>query len=181
MEINAVRGARYEVRGIQPFRAPRTAHRTPWWLLAVLLAGAPLQAQSEAARANPWFVSVSHYGRWVALAAAGGMLTEAAVRHGNADREYANLVDLCRNSPPRCNKATDGSYLDGETEALYQHSVALDHDSRAWLLGGELTILTAGTMFVLDLVYHDDGPKNIPFSPFSIYAKRGQVGLTVRF
>ena len=150
--------------------------------LLLLLASVPqLQAQSVEAGANPWFVSVSHYGRWVALAAAGGMLTQAALRHGNADREYANLVDLCRNSPPRCDKAPDGSYLEAGTEARYQRSVALDHDARAWLLGAEVSILAAGTMFVLDLVYHNDGPKNIPYTPFSVYQRRGSLGLSIRF
>src|SRR5437763_8045555 len=133
-------------------------------LLSLLATAPQLRAQSGSAGAKPWFVTASHRGKWVAAAAAATLVTEAALRHRDADRQYANLVQMCRVTPPRCGKASIGSYLDPEAESLYQATIALDHHARLWLVGGEASILAAGTMFVLDLVYHDQGPKNIPFS-----------------
>ena len=150
--------------------------------LLLLMARAPeLASQTPGERSKPWLVSVSHRAKWVAAAAAATLVTEAALRHHDADRQYADLVQMCRDTPPRCDKTSGGSYVDPGAESLYQATIDLDHRARLWLLGGEASILAAGTMFVLDLVYHDKGPKNIPFSPFSVYARGGRLGLTVQF
>ncbi len=163
---------------------PKSAIRNPQWIAALvtLLVGAPALAQtSEGAASKPWFVSASHYGKWVTLASTGGLLAEGALRHRTADREYASLVSLCRDTPLLCDKAPNGSYLNAQTETLYQRTVSLDHGARNWIVAGEASLLAAGTMFLLDLVYHHDGPKNIPYAPFAVYVRPGKLGMALRF
>jgi hypothetical protein len=128
---------------------------------------------------RPWFASASHYGKWVTLAAGGGMLAEGAFRHRDADRAYQTVVDRCQATPPVCNKAASGEYQNAEMEGLYQQSVSLDRRARTWLVGGEVSLLAAGTMFLVDLIYRDNGPRNIPFTPFTVYTQTDRIGLSL--
>jgi hypothetical protein len=149
--------------------------------LVLCAIGSAAPAQTPAASAKPWFVSVSHYGKWAALAGAGGLLTQGALRHRDADREIGNLTVRCRETPAACNQAPDGTYLDPQTAALSQRSRDLHRTARNWILGGEMSLLAAGTMFLVDVLYHHEEPKNIPYSPFSIYADRDRIGVSARF
>ncbi len=163
-------------------REPRTAHRAPFGLLLLAtLLPASVSAQPASDRASPWYVSVSHYGRWGALGGAGALLVQGAMKHNDADQAYSALIEQCRVAPLRCDKLADGRYADADMEGTYQQTRTMDHRARNWILAGEVTLLAAGTMFLLDLVYHDTGPKNIPFSPFEVYAPPGQLGVTLRF
>lgn len=161
---------------------PRTAHRVPI-VLILLLAPLPSMAVAQTATtvARPWFAKASHYGKWVALAAAGGMLAQGALRHRDADREFEVVVDRCRATPALCSKAPTGEYQSAEMEALYQRTVRLDHRARGWLLAGEGLLLGAGAMFLVDLIYRDDAPRNIPFTPFTVFAQPGKLGFSIEF
>jgi hypothetical protein len=146
--------------------------------LALLLA---LQGPSTPPPSRPWFASASHYGKWVTLAAAAGLLTQGAFRHRDADRAYQAVVDRCAATSALCNKAPGGQYQDTDMEGLYQRSVSLDHRARSWLVAGEVTLLAAGTMFLVDLIYRDNGPRNIPYTPFTVYSRADRIGLSLGF
>src|SRR5258705_3393444 len=109
MEI-AVRGSRCVVRGDLPRRIPRTAHLAPIVLMLFIGSAGKSLAQSsgEAAGAKPWFVSVSRYGKWAALAGAGGLLTQGALRHRDANREFRTITERCRQTPTVCDQSPDG-------------------------------------------------------------------------
>ena len=166
------------------FCNPKSAIRNPQWIasLVTILSGTPALAQApEGAQSKPWFVSLSHYGKWAALAGAGGLLTKGALRHRDANREFQTLTHRCRQTPTMCEQNPNGVYLNGEIEALSQRSRDLHHNARNWILAGEASLLTTGTMFIVDVLYHHEEPKNIPYSPFSVYAERDRIGLFMRF
>jgi len=74
-------------------------------------------------------------------------------------------------------------FLASRDAARLSDSVAADaanRRARGWILGGEITLVATGAMFLLDLIHQDDEPRNIPFTPFQVYASRGRVGLSLR-
>ena len=42
-------------------------------------------------------------------------------------------------------------------------------------------LLSSGAMFLVDLIYRDDAPKNIPFTPFTVFAQPGKLGFSIEF
>jgi hypothetical protein len=178
-----VRSARCVVRGGFPWRIPCPAHLAP--IVLMLLAGAagksPAQAAGQGSSAKPWFVSVSHYGKWATLAGAGALLAQGALRHRDANRVFASLTERCSQTPGMCNQSPDGDYLEPEIIAIHQRSKDLRHSARTWILAGEASLLAAGAMFLVDVLYNHEEPKNIPYSPFSVFAHRDRIGLSARF
>jgi len=57
------------------------------------------------------------------------------------------------------------------------------HQTRAqnFLIAGQVTLVFAGGMFLVDLLYKDDRPKNIPYTPFEVHSTPTQLGLSYRF
>jgi hypothetical protein len=131
--------------------------------------------------ARPWFADVSHYGKWVALAGAAGFTTVAILRNHDADQIYDGLATLCRAGGDTCVLDPDGNYVNPEAELLYQETLHLDSEARKWMLGGQVTLVAAGAMFVVDLVARTRRPKNIPYAPLEYFADGRRVGLRVRF
>lgn len=122
--------------------------------VALVLLGAPCvgAAQEGTPGRRPWPVDVAHYAKWPGLAATGTMLTLGFL----ASRDAARLQD----------------------------SIAVDAASRRarnWILGGEITLVATGAMFLVDLIHRDGGPQNIPFTPFRVLASRGRIGLSIAF
>jgi hypothetical protein len=144
----------------------------------------PAAAQEPAPRsvdARPWFVSVSHYGKWVGLAGAAGLTAVAILRNEDADRVYDGLASLCRAGGETCVLNEAGTYLNPQAEALYQETLRLDSEARKWMVGGQAALVVAGTMFVIDLVSGTKKPKNIPYAPVEYFSDGRRVGLRVRF
>ena len=131
--------------------------------------------------ARPWFAYVSHYCKWVALAGAAGLTTVAILRNHDADQIYDGLATLCRTGGDTCVLNTDGIYVNPEAELLYQETLRLDSEARKWILGGQVTLLAAGAMFVVDLVARTRRPKNIPYAPLEYFADSRRIGLRLRF
>ncbi|MBI4419903.1 MAG: hypothetical protein HY560_03690 [Gemmatimonadetes bacterium] len=149
-------------------------------ILALSTAPVPAAGQSPAPRTGrPWFASVSHYGRWLGLAGSAGLFTTSGLRYRDADHRRDEIAELCGTTS--CGETSDGRYLDQQAESLRLESERLERQAKLWLLGGEVTLLATGTMFLLDLIYGDKGPPNIPYSPFSVYAAPGVIGLQLRF
>ncbi len=150
-------------------------------LAIALPAVAQAQSPSPQPRTTPWYVSVSHYGRWVALAASAGFIAVAVNRHDQASQEYQALVLFCHQQQQRCVLGTDGKYLDPVPEARFQETLKLDARAGRWIMAGQITLFAAGGMFLIDILDRDHSPKNIPYTPFEAYAAPGRLGLQMRF
>lgn len=155
---------------------------------AVLLAGGavpPLSAQDLTGQGRPWIAEVSHWGRWVTLAGAAGLITMAAIRHQDAQSALTELEDYCMPDVTMCVivGGPDGNdvYLDPEAEAIYQQYAALEHSARGFLFGGQLSLLTSGAMFVVDILHRTEDFDNIPYTPLELYTTPNRIGLALYF
>jgi hypothetical protein len=161
----------------------------PICLLALLTAGFAAAAgaqQPDSIPGTPWIVTVSHWGRWPALAGAGGLVAMAAVRNGDARAARTALEDFCAVDPGRCalTENPDGSggwYVDPEAEALYQEYARLSRSAQGYLIGGQVSLLVAGGMFLIDLLHRDGDFGNIPYTPLELYTTPNRLGLAMRF
>ena len=159
------------------------------WLAALgsALLPAPVhgQATPEPNSGEPWIVTVSHWGKWPALAGAGALVTMAVIRNGDAKAARTELREYCIEDLTRCATVPgpdgDDIYFDPTAEALYQEYAALTRQARGFLVGGQAGVLVTGAMFLIDLVYQRDGFDNIPYTPFELYSTPDRLGLSVRF
>ena len=155
---------------------------------AVLLAGGTAQAlsaQDITGQGQPWIARVSHWGRWVTLAGAAGLITAAAVRHHDAQNARSDLEDFCSEDVSLCVIVTDpdgnDAYLTPEAEAMYQQYAALEQSARGFLFGGQLSLLTSGAMFLIDIIHRTEGFDNIPYTPLELYTTPNRLGLALHF
>jgi hypothetical protein len=161
------------------------------WKLVVLvlawsaLSAGPIEAQAGMeGRERPWYASVSRYGKWVSLAAAAGFVTAAAVYHRDADDAERLLTDFCLPDPAQCQLTGTGSgqrYANARAEALFQDVARIERKSRRLLVGGQVAIIAAGSMFLIDLLTRDMRPSNIPYTPLEVFSAPDRLGLSIRF
>src|SRR5262245_64982302 len=152
---------------------------------AVILAEtAPLAAQAPADtlyqhHSSPFYVK---YGKFILLGLSAGMSIKAANTHDKADEAYDDLKQLCFTDPASCTRGDDGKYEDPAAEDLYQTSLHYDDQARAWLFGGEATLLGSAALFVWELTRPKNPPKNIPFEPeVSVVGDQTRLGFSVKF
>lgn len=164
---------------------PPTARRLRTVLVtAILMAagGAPLAAQQADTTAHvPWYQPVSHWAKWPALAGAVGFTTLAILRHDDADRVFNGLLDYCRAASDQCRLNAQGTYVSSDAEALYQETLRIDRQARAWMLAGQVALAASGGMFLIDLISGHHGPNNIPFSPIQASATPGRLTFRIPF
>jgi hypothetical protein len=118
------------------------------------------------------------YGKWAVLAGSVGMNYLALRSHNRADDAFNALNALCVDRS-RCDLGPDGSYLDPESENLYQSSLRYDRIARGWLLGGEAALAGSAALFVWELTRPKGRPGNIPFEP-EVRSMRWGTGLGLR-
>jgi len=150
-------------------------------ILALAVLATPLSAQSDSLirHHSPFAVK---YGKWALVAAAVGMGLKAASDHDDADAAFNRLERYCLNQPAGCPKSPSGKYFDPVAERYYQSSISKDRHARAWLLGGEVTLLSAAGLFVWELTRPKSLPRNIPFEPEMKWGWRETtVGGKIRF
>lgn len=159
-------------------------------LIAMLWSVRAMGQERVPDRGRPWFAEASHWGRWLSLAGAAGMIGIAASEHVTANDALDDLETFCTASPESCaivssltrSEASPAEhYADPDAEALYQEYAAHERRARGYLLGGQMTLVVAGGMFLIDLLYRDEQPENIPFTPLEIYSTRNKLGLSLRF
>ena len=140
---------------------------------------------SEASKGRPWYANVSHWGRWAALAATGTMVAIAATNNSAADAAFDKLEDLCTIDPSGCTLVDDGNgglmYENPLVEQTWQNYATHQTRAQNFLIAGQVTLVFAGGMFLVDLLYKDDRPKNIPYTPFEVHSTPTQLGLSYRF
>ncbi|HWA57015.1 MAG TPA: hypothetical protein VG692_07165 [Gemmatimonadales bacterium] len=167
------------------FRVPSSGWRRTSLagLLGLLLAAAPLRAQSAAdSLVRPPSPVLVKYGKWALVAAAIGMGIQAANAHDDADRAFSRLTSYCDAKPGGCPQGGNGRYLDPAAERYYQQSVSADKRARNWLFGGEASLLGAAGLFVWELSRPRSLPRNIPFNPEIRWTPREtQLRGSVRF
>jgi hypothetical protein len=134
------------------------------------LAAMPLAAQQAAPRPPAGGASrpLVHWGKWATAAGAVALTAMGAREHGYSDREWNQLLDICRNNNGDCTVGPSGRYLNANAELLYQASLQFDRRARGWLLGAQAAALATAALFIADLRHHSDGPGNIPFHPVSV-------------
>jgi hypothetical protein len=118
------------------------------------------------------------YGKWAVLAGSVGMNYLALRSHNRADDAFNALKALCVDRS-RCDVGPDGSYLNPESENLYQSSLRYDRIARGWLLGGEAALAGSAALFVWELTRPKGRPGNIPFEP-EVRSMRWGTGLGLR-
>ena len=170
-----------------------TRSRTRFALLTMLLlsivssalTGAVSGQDVTAHPTRPLVAQVSHWGRWVTLLGAGGLIAAAAVRHSDAQGALAQLEDFCRQDLAGCALVTDASgsevYASEQAEALYAEYAARQRNARGFLLGGQVSLLASGTMFLIDLLHRTEDFDNIPYTPLELTTSSRHLGLTIRF
>lgn len=161
-------------------------HLASTCLLAGAFIAAPVVARAQAsdstaASHTPWYVSVSHYGRWPALGVAAGLIAVAIHAHDQAASTFSDLVQRCHSDPNQCHLAADGTYRNAAMEQRFQATLRDDRRASRWILAGQAVLLTAGGMFVLDLLAYDREPKNIPYTPIRVVATPGRLEFRLPF
>jgi hypothetical protein len=129
--------------------------------MALCVMAALAVAPALSAQASPAPIK---YGKWLLLGGSLGLNIAAAGAHEDADRAFDTLRERCTVNEALCTIA-DGSYLNPESEALYQESLQLDRRSRRLLIGGEAALLGAAALFVWEFARPRGRPENIPFEP----------------
>lgn len=137
-------------------RAASHAAMPPCLAMSLLSSGAVAQEPPS----RPWPVAVAHYAKWPGLVATGTMLTLGFL----AQRDAVKWRDSLAGSNP----AAGPMHESAKTRA------------RGWILGGEIALVSTGAMFLIDLIHRDQGPPNIPFTPFTVYTSPGRLGLSLR-
>lgn len=139
--------------------------------LALALTGAGAQAQRSPAPVK--------YGKWAVLAGSIGLNVLAADAHRDANRVFDEIERRCELDQSLCD-VQGGSYVDPESEALYQHTLRLDRRSRTFLVGGEAAFLGAAALFIWEFARPKSPPGNVPFEPeVSVRSGVTRLGLRV--
>jgi hypothetical protein len=152
-------------------------------LTAALTGPSPAQS-TPATRGMSLRQGAVHYGKWLTAGAAVAFTAMAVHEHGFSRRDWDGLLEICRSSDNACERGTDGRYLRGDAEFLYQRSIYYDRRANRRLLGAQGSLLVTAALFIIDLSRRTDDPDNIPFSPFRVSAQPGggaQVGLSFSF
>ena len=122
-----------------------------------------------------------HWGKWLAAGGAAAFTVMGAHEHAHSNREFNQLLALCRSDNANCLLGATGTYVDPTAERLYQSSIHFDRRARLRLMAGQATLLVAAGLFIADLTRHAGGPVNKPFAPLEVAPTRDGLHLGVRF
>jgi hypothetical protein len=141
-------------------------------------------ARPQDLQPGAWRRGVVHYGKWLTAGTAVALTVMGAKEHSHSRRDWDQLLEICRSADDACARGSNGRYLRGDAEALYQSSLHYDHRANRRLLGAQGTLLVTAALFILDLRGHNDEPENIPFRPLRVSVGptgAAQVGLGFSF
>ena len=111
---------------------------------------------------------VAHYGKWFAGIAAVTLTYLGAKEHDRSDDAWSDLLEICNLNQADCALGGNNRYINPNAERLYSASLRFDDRARVRMLGGQVALLLAVGLFVLDMPHDDDGPENIPLEPLSV-------------
>jgi hypothetical protein len=154
-------------------------------LIASILATPAMCQDDPTPGGRPFIAKVSHWGRWATLLGAGAFIAVAATNSSSAGLAFDDLETICTDDPAACElvETPDGNvtYADPLAEQTFQDYAQYQSRAQSFLVAGQLTLVVSGGMFLLDLLYKDDEPKNIPYTPFEVYSTPRELGLSLRF
>lgn len=152
-------------------------------VLAALLAAAPLAAQATNEDETPWLVSFAGWGKYATLGVSGGFFALAGLAHASAEDRYSTLLSRCQGNSSLCILGLDGTYLDRESETLYQQSLDGDDRARQWLLAAQVALGASALLWIIDLTQGSDDPENIPLVPLRVVAgpRETRIGVHLSF
>ena len=139
--------------------------------LTLALCAPALAAQSAGVDSAPraaWKHAVVHYGKWVAAAGAVGLTALAIQQHSHSNDAWNALLAICQRNSQDCAIGPDGRYAYYPSEYDYQLALYYDRRARWRLVAGQVSLLAAVGLFVVDLRGHESGPRNIPVHPLSV-------------
>jgi len=156
-------------------------------VLVALVAGPPLAAQEASPEPRQsWIRPVARYGKWLTAATAIAFTGLAVREHDQSADAWDQLLDICRADNADCTLGPQGQYLNNIAENFYQRSLFYDARARRRLLAGQVALVVAASLFIVDLSRGKNGPPNIPFDPNRIVVAPGvgggtKVGLRLEF
>lgn len=121
--------------------------------------------------------------KWTALAGTVAAAVYGYRENRQADTRFDQLDRLCQEQPDRCQARTaSGAYQDAELEARFQEVKRLDHRAALGLVGAEVGVAAALTLFLLDLHHASGNPPDIPYHPprIQLVPRPDGVGLRIR-
>ncbi len=121
--------------------------------------------------------------KWTAAAGAVAAAVYGYHENRQADTRFDQLDRLCQEQPDRCQGRTaSGAYQDADLEARFQEVKRLDHRAALGLVGAEVGVAAAVTLFLLDLHHAARNPPNIPYHPprIELLPQPDGVGLRIR-
>ncbi len=136
-------------------------------MAALLTALPPSRLTAQSPQPAP---ALYRTGKWIAAAAAVTLTGIGIADHDQANAAYTQLVNYCASGT--CQLGPDGHYTDPVAEARYHEVVVNDRAARAWLLGGQLSLVGAVGLFILELHHSSKEPPNIPYSGLTIAPAR---------
>lgn len=163
------------------------------WLITLVALATPLRAQEHPPEqtATPpsgrsFIERAARPGKWIAGAGAVALIVLGAREHHRAQEIWSELLTRCREDNERCETRADGSYRDPLAEELYQEALYYDRRAHLRIASGQVALVAAGAMLIVDLSMRRGKPKNVPFDPDEAYvapARGGGVllGWRVRF
>jgi hypothetical protein len=146
---------------------------------AALLAFASAAASADTVVDSPRPFRLLRVAKWTVLAGSAGAGVWGFLQNERADEKYRELEQQCEAEPARCRRRlSDGAYEDAVFETRYQEIRALDRDSHAALLAGQLGLAASVALFLLDLG-NIRPPADIPYDP-RLSATPDRVVLEIR-
>jgi hypothetical protein len=156
-------------------------------LTAPLAAQGPVpEGQAQPPPERSFLQRVAGPGKWVVGAGAIALIGLAVREHNRANESWDALLNLCEQNNESCELAADGTYKNLDAERLYQESQYYDRRAQRRILGGQVGLVLAAVLLIVDLSDRRDGPNNVPFDPERAYvapAADGGVllGMRVKF
>lgn len=134
-------------------------------MVLILAGAAPAAAQQNPAptSARTWQRQVAHYGKWAAVAGAVAFTAFALEQHHRSDQAWNTLIGICQANSQNCSLGADGRYVNYTSELDYQLAIYYDHRARWRLIAGQVSLLAAVGMFVVDRRRGTGTPDNIPY------------------
>lgn len=152
-------------------------------LMLAVMTAAPLSAQAASADsafpAKHAVGALPRYGKWALLLGAAGLNALAATAHHDANGTFSQLQDICFTTPERCALGPGGTYVDPESETLFQQTVSKDRTARTWLILGETALAGSAAIFIYELTRPKGLPPNKPFIP-EVQQENGVTRLGVK-
>jgi hypothetical protein len=139
-------------------------------VLTLVLVAPPAWAQTgiDSTPRPAWKHAVAHYGKWAAAAGAVAFTALAIEQHTHSNNAWNSLLAICNTNSQNCAVGSDGRYRNYQSEYYYQLALYYDHRARWRLIAGQVSLVAAVGLFVVDLRGQSATPPNQPVHPVKL-------------